>query len=100
MGMLGKMAHCEMYFERLGFERVRSFPGADVVLLMQRDGADYRAHIQGQWLEGVQPVNIDRRLDKLSASHFLLTHPMMWIGLTASGQDTISETIPSRRTPT
>ena len=98
--MHGKMAHCEMYFERRGFERVRSFQGADVVLLMQRDGADYRAHIERQWLEGVQLVNIDCRLDKLSASHFLLTHPMMWIGLTTSGQDTISETTPSRRTLT
>jgi hypothetical protein len=100
MGMLGKMVHCEMYFERRGFERVRSFPGADVVLPMQRDGVDYRAHIEGQWLERVQPVNIDRRLDRLSASHFLLTHAMMWIGFTTSGQDTISETIPSRRTLT
>ena len=56
--------------------------------------ADYRAHIQGQWLEGVQPDNIDDRLENLSASRFLLTHSMMWVGLTASGQDTIPSNIP------
>ena len=97
MGIYGKMARCERYFERRGYERVRSFPGVTVVLLMQRHGADYRAHIELEWLNEVRHDSIDRRLENLSASSALLTHFVIWVGLTVQGQDAISCFRPRRQ---
>lgn len=94
MGSAEEIERCvflEIYFEARGFRSVRSFRGADIVLLMERDRVGYRIHIERKWVDSVPVDNIDLRLEKLSTTAFLLNHIAAKISLTASGQDAIMQ---------
>ena len=70
---------------------MQSYSQSEVVLRMDRDGLDYRVHLEREWLERRPSHSIDQRLEKLSVARFLLDYPSAWIGGTATGQDTLTQ---------
>ena len=80
----------EAYLILHNFRIIRTQEGVNMRLTMKCGDHDYHLRVDHEWLRLTANVTVQTQLDTLGLVPFLRENGAAWIGVTATGQETIT----------